>query len=256
MRIDIDFLLTTARQAGTAIMDIYGNEFVVEIKDDKSPLTLADRASNQIIVAALQQQYPNIPIISEENKLTDYEVRQHWTYCWLVDPLDGTKEFIKRNGEFTVNIALLHEGRPVVGVIFVPARNEMYYAQEGQGSYKIDGFGNTQRIHAQAIDPNKTVLVVASRSHLSEETQNYVDSLRATYSSVDFVSSGSSIKFCLVAEGRAHLYPRFAPTMEWDTGAGQIIATESGASVMVYPDNVPLTYNRPNLLNPFFLVSV
>lgn len=253
--IDIPFLLATARKAGEAIMEVYQSDIAVEIKDDKSPLTLADRASNNIIVAALQQAYPQIPIISEENKLTDYETRRTWEYCWVVDPLDGTKEFIKRNGEFTVNIALVHKGTPVIGVIYVPARNEMYYATQGSGSYKTDAQGATQRISVAAIDASQPVLVVASRSHLSTETQQYVDELRQQYNTVDFVSSGSSLKFCLVAEGMAHFYPRFAPTMEWDTAAGQVIATEAGASVTVYPDGVALQYNRENLLNPFFLVK-
>lgn len=254
--INIPFLLDTARKAGEAIMQVYQSEIAVEIKDDKSPLTLADRAANTVIVDALKSEYPNIPIISEENKLTDYETRRNWTYCWVVDPLDGTKEFIKRNGEFTVNIALVHNGTPVLGVIYVPARNEMYYARQGEGSFKTDAEGTTQQINAVAVDANKPVLVVASRSHLSQETQQYVDNLRQQYQTVDFVSSGSSLKFCLVAEGKAHLYPRFAPTMEWDTAAGQVIATEAGATVEIYPDAVPLTYNRENLLNPFFLVRV
>lgn len=254
--INIPFLLDTARKAGEAIMQVYQSDIAVEIKDDKSPLTLADRAANAIIVEALKNKYPQIPIISEESKLTDYETRRHWSYCWVVDPLDGTKEFIKRNGEFTVNIALVHNGTPVLGVIYVPARNEMYYARQAEGSFKTDASGNTQRINATPIDANQPVLVVASRSHLSQETQEYVDALRQKYATVDFVSSGSSLKFCLVAEGKAHLYPRFAPTMEWDTAAGQVIATEAGATVEVYPDAIPLQYNRENLLNPFFLVRV
>lgn len=247
-------LLPLAKEAGCKILDIYEKNFSIEHKTDNSPLTEADRASNEVIIAGLQQLTPNIPIISEESKLIPYATRQHWTRCWIVDPLDGTKEFIKRNGEFTVNIALIEHGQPILGVVYVPVSDTYYYAIAGQGSYKQIQDQSPQRLKSACIDPRQIVRVVASRSHLSSETTAYIDTLQQQYAQVALVSAGSSLKFCLLAEGKAHIYPRFAPTMEWDTAAGHLVAAEAGAEISVYPTNEVLYYNRENLVNPHFLV--
>ncbi|MEZ4888494.1 MAG: 3'(2'),5'-bisphosphate nucleotidase CysQ [Chitinophagales bacterium] len=252
--IDIQILTEIAETAGDAIMEIYQQDFEVETKADKSPLTSADKASNQVIVEGLQKHFPDIPIISEETKLLSYDERKSWEYCWVVDPLDGTKEFIKKNGEFTVNIALVHNGESVLGVIYIPVKKQMYYAKKGMGAFKVED-GETTQIHTTAIEPNKPVKVFISRSHLNEDTQNYVDELKKKYTQIEMVSAGSSLKFTLIAEGEAHIYPRFAPTMEWDTAAGHIIAEAAGATVTKQPEGVPLRYNRENLLNPYFLVT-
>ena len=184
----------------------------------------------------------------------DYEVRKSWDWVWLVDPLDGTKEFIKRNGEFTVNIALVNGGKVVLGVVYLPVTGTVYYAIEGQGSYRIV---NNEReiLELKSPDPNKVLNVVASRSHNSQEVLDYVEELKTTYPDVEFVAAGSSLKFCLVAEGKAHVYPRLAPTMEWDTCAGQIVAKEAGAVVIKAGTDEELDYNKENLLNPFFIVK-
>ncbi|MFK7906246.1 MAG: 3'(2'),5'-bisphosphate nucleotidase CysQ [Chitinophagales bacterium] len=251
--IDIQILIDISEAAGDAIMEIYKNDFSVEMKADKSPLTSADKASNDVIVAGLQKHFPNIPIISEETRLLPYSERKNWEYCWVVDPLDGTKEFIKKNGEFTTNIALIHKGHSVLGVVYIPVSKEMYYAKKGSGSFKVEGETHTQ-IHTKAIAPNETVKVFVSRSHLNEDTQKFVDELKEKHDEVDLVSAGSSLKFTLIAEGKAHFYPRFAPTMEWDTAAGHIIAEEAGATITKQPEGDALRYNRENLLNPYFLV--
>ncbi len=252
--IDTQILTQIAKDAGDAIMKIYAQDFTVEMKADKSPLTSADKASNEVIVARLQKHFPNIPIISEETRLLSYSERKNWEYCWVVDPLDGTKEFIKKNGEFTVNIALVHKGESILGVIYIPVKEQMYYAKKGEGSFKVEN-GETTQIQTTTINPNETVKVFVSRSHLNEDTQKFVDQLKEKYSEVELVSAGSSLKFTLIAEGKAHFYPRFAPTMEWDTAAGHIIAEAAGATVTKQPEGVPLRYNRKNLLNPYFLVT-
>jgi len=255
MTLDIVWLLQVARSAGDAILRIYEQPFEVEQKADASPLTQADTAANQIIVENLSSRYPDIPYISEESKLTDYALRRHWHTYWLIDPLDGTKEFVKRNGEFTVNIALVREGVPVAGVVHVPVSNTTYYAVQGEGSYRITQNGVAERIQVRPLASNEPMRIVASRSHLNADTEQYIAAQQQRYGQVELVSSGSSLKFCLIAEGRAHAYPRFAPTMEWDTAAGHIIATEAGATVSQYPSGSTLQYNKANLLNPYFLFS-
>ena len=252
--IDIQALIDISEAAGDAIMEIYQQEFTVEMKSDKSPLTAADKASNDVIVEGLQKHFPEIPIISEETKLLPYSERKEWEYCWVVDPLDGTKEFIKKNGEFTTNIALIHKGQSVLGVIYIPVKKQMYYAKKGSGAFKVEK-GETTQIRTQSIQANETVKVFVSRSHLNEDTQNYVNELKEKHGEVELVSAGSSLKFTLIAEGKAHVYPRFAPTMEWDTAAGHIIAEEAGATVTRQPQGDALRYNRENLLNPYFLVT-
>ncbi|MEN9449333.1 MAG: 3(2),5-bisphosphate nucleotidase CysQ [Bacteroidota bacterium] len=250
----ISSIIAIAERAGEKILAIYHQDFSVEIKSDQSPLTLADKEANAIIVEALQKLDNSIPIISEENKLTDYETRQAWTKCWIVDPLDGTKEFIKKNGEFTVNIALVENGIPVLGVVHVPAQNVTYYAEKNKGSFKKENT-TIQPLHIRPLAEDGVLKIVGSRSHQTPELLEYVEQQKSKFSNVDFVAAGSSLKFCLLAEGKADVYPRLGPTMEWDTCAGQIVATEAGAEVFRFDNNQPLLYNRENLLNPYFIVK-
>jgi len=253
MQIDIDKIVKIAQDAGLAIMEIYGRDFNVEYKEDESPLTEADEKSNDVIVKGLQEAYPDIPILSEETKQAPYEERKDWDTFWLVDPLDGTKEFVKRNGEFTVNIALISGNRSVLGVIYVPVVKKTYYAMKEQGSFLIDETGEKTLLKKKAL--GSKIRIAASRSHLNDATQAFVNQKRNEFEEVEFISAGSSLKFCLVAEGKADFYPRFAPTMEWDTGAGQIVAEEAGATVTIAETTDPLIYNKENLLNPYFLVQ-
>ncbi len=250
----IDNIIKIAINAGNAIIEIYKHDFTVEIKSDDSPLTLADKNANEIIVAGLKNLDNSIPIISEENKLTDFSERKNWTKCWIVDPLDGTKEFIKKNGEFTVNIALVEHGIPVLGVVYVPAQNITYYAEKNKGSFKIDN-GITTALKIRKLAEDGMLKIVGSRSHQTPELLAYVKQQKTRFANVEFVAAGSSLKFCLLAEGKADVYPRLGPTMEWDTCAGQIVATEAGAEVLRFGNNEPLLYNRENLLNPFFIVK-
>lgn len=259
-------LLKTAINAsiegGHAIMKVYASEFSVEHKEDKSPLTLADKNCNEVIESFLKN--TNIPILSEEGAKIPYSVRKDWEYSWLVDPLDGTKEFIKRNGEFTVNIALIHEGNPVMGVIYVPVKEDLYFALDGMGSHKksscvdtIDDLENL--ISASCSLPIKSerdsYVVVGSRSHMSKETEAFFDQKKIDYGNVEVMAVGSSLKLCMVAEGKADAYPRYAPTMEWDTGAGDAICRMAGFQVLQYNSDKPVEYNKEDLLNPWFLVK-
>ena len=247
-----EVLLGIARDAGKTILEVYErDDFDVSVKDDNSPLTRADRNSNRVIcdgLAALHEQYP---IVSEENKDVPFDTRNSFERFWLVDPLDGTKEFIKRNGEFTVNIALIEDGKPVIGVVYVPVTNVMYYAVRNMGAWKVSG-GQTLRLEAAKFKMTDSSLqVVCSRSHLNPETQAFVDALDQPGT----VSRGSSLKFLILAEGGAHLYPRIAPTMEWDTGAAQCVLEEAGGKVVEYESHTPLKYNKEVLLNPYFLAT-
>lgn len=241
-----------ARQAGAAILEIYANEadFQVEHKADSSPLTIADRTANGIICRALEGLPVQYPIISEENKLQPYSERQHFSKAWLVDPLDGTKEFVKRNGEFTVNIALINEGEIELGVVYVPVFDEMFYAAKGEGAFWEKG-GDVEPLQAQAFSmKDQGLKIVCSRSHMNPETEAFV----AELDTPELVSKGSSLKFLLVAQGQAHVYPRMGPTMEWDTGAAQIIVEEAGGQVLDQNTQAPMRYNKENLLNPYFVV--
>lgn len=242
-------------------MQVYQTSFKVDIKNDNSPLTEADRKANTIINDHLLK--TGIPIISEENKQTDYSIRKEWESCWIVDPLDGTKEFIKRNGEFTVNIALIHLGAPKLGVIFVPVTRELYFANtDTNEAFKLTVPETYQSLEAlletaEPIQPKSDedqIRIVGSRSHLNEDTHEFIEGL-ATMKKKQIVSKGSSLKFCLVAEGKADVYPRFAPTMEWDTAAGQAICEAAGVHVVALPSNSPMRYNKEDLLNPWFLVT-
>ncbi|MCX7551322.1 3'(2'),5'-bisphosphate nucleotidase CysQ [Xanthomarina sp. F2636L] len=263
MNKNLQTAIKASLEAGKVIMEVYDTAFNVEIKDDKSPLTEADKKANDIINTFLIP--TEIPIISEENKQTNYTVRQTWETCWVVDPVDGTKEFIKRNGEFTVNIALVTNGKPVLGVIYVPATKVLYYADvEKNKGFKVELDSpdvNIEKIieKAKSLQPksgdSNLIQVVGSRSHMSQETLDYMDVLKESGKEVKVVSKGSSLKFCLIAEGNADVYPRFAPTMEWDTAAGQAICNAVGIEVISKETNKPLLYNKKNLLNPWFLVS-
>lgn len=240
-----------AHEAGMAILDIYNNydDVQVEQKADDSPLTIADRTANTIICKGLEQLAVHYPIVSEENKAIAYEERKDFAYYWLVDPLDGTKEFIKRNGEFTVNIALIHEQKVVMGVVYAPCLDEMYWAIKGQGAFRSKD-GKEERLEAPSFKMSDERLnIVCSRSHLNEDTQQFVGQLQQP----ELVAKGSSLKFLTIASGEAHIYPRLAPTMEWDTGAAQIVLEEAGGSVINFESKENLLYNKENLLNPHFV---
>ncbi len=249
-RVDINDIITIAKEAGDAIMEIYIQDFDVDFKEDSSPLTQADLRANKIICDFLEKHYKDIPIISEENKNLGYDERKNWQYCWLVDPLDGTREFIKKNDEFSVNIALVKDGSPVLGVVYVPAKDMLYYAKQGYGAFKTQD-GTTIKLPIKREDDK--FIIVASKSHLSSETKEYIDNLQ-TAKTKEFVSIGSSLKLCLVAEGVADLYPRLAPTMEWDTAAADAVVRECGKQTINFENNMPLLYNKENLLNPYFIV--
>ncbi len=253
--IDIDYLLDTARIAGQEILKIYAKDFTVEYKDDKSPLTDADRLSNKVIIERLMARYPGSNVISEENKQIPYEERKDWTSLWLIDPIDGTKEFIKKNGEFTVNIALIENGVPTFGVVYAPVPDTLYYGIKGGGAYKVSKGGSEKLSNTSSYLDKDTVKVVASRSHMSDETLAFVSDIEKKGKKVDFLSIGSSLKLCLVADGAADVYPRFGPTMEWDTGAAHAVALYAGRQVLNADTMQPLIYNKPNLLNPSFIVQ-
>lgn len=253
--------------AGRSIMEIYDDpsaDFNVEKKADNSPLTIADRKSNETIMTFLSS--TGIPVLSEEGKHLPYAERKDWKRLWIVDPLDGTKEFIKRNGEFTVNIALVENGSPVIGVIYVPVQKTLYWGIAGEGAAKIGNIDSEtipesfSSLAAMGVSiplsgGHDGMVAVASRSHMSDETVAFIDGLRARYGNVELVSKGSSLKICLVAEGVADVYPRFAPTMEWDTAAGHAIVRAAGFEVWKTDYSSPLEYNKEDLLNPWFIVS-
>lgn len=248
-KIDIEEIKTIALEAGQIIMNIYEKDFDVEYKEDQSPLTKADIASNSYICKRLQELYPAIPLMSEENKKVAYEKRKNWEYYWCIDPIDGTKEFIKKNGEFTVNIALIHKNMPVLGVVYAPALDKLYWSKKGEGA-----FFNNQKLPLKVNEnPKQKLFVVASKSHLSSETQEFINNLKTN--EVEQVSIGSSLKLCMVATGEADVYPRLAPTMEWDTAAADAIVREAGKTTVQYENQEALEYNKENLLNPWFIVK-
>ncbi|MCK9372263.1 MAG: 3'(2'),5'-bisphosphate nucleotidase CysQ [Sulfuricurvum sp.] len=250
-QIQTNDIIAIARKAGEAIMEIYAKDFTVDYKEDSSPLTEADQRANEIIVEGLNGLSVQLPILSEEGKMIDYDDRKEWGYFWMVDPLDGTKEFIKKNDEFTVNIALIYKNVPILGVVYAPALNEMYWAKKGEGAFK-NGISLPLQTNQ---NPEKLLRIVASKSHLSPETQEYIDTLSETTERIECVSKGSSLKLCMVAEGSADIYPRLAPTMEWDTAAADAIVRESGKMTFGYPDETAVVYNKENLLNPWFVVK-
>ena len=249
-QIDIQDIVTIAKEAGNAIMQVYKQDFEVEYKQDNSPLTLADKKANDIIETGLNKLSANFPILSEEGGDIPYNNRKHWECFWLVDPLDGTKEFVKKNDEFTVNIALIHNDTPVLGVVYAPALDVCYWAKKGEGAFK-DG----RKLPLKTSDQRNTYKIVASRSHMSDETQEFIDAID-TDKEKKLIAIGSSLKICLVAEGKADIYPRLGHTMEWDTGAAHAIINESGKSLKKYKTGryAMHRYNKKNLLNHWFVV--
>jgi 3'(2'), 5'-bisphosphate nucleotidase len=272
--------IQAAKAAGDAILTVYRGEFDVEYKEDHSPLTIADQRAHRIIKehlsgGGLQQ----IPLLSEEGKSIPYEVRRRWEHFWLVDPLDGTKEFVRRRDEFTVNIALIRGGKPILGVVLVPAKDLLYFAMEKLGSFKIErpeaAWGRDQGLtpapsgesllekflHSAQPLPlvragcagKHRLTVIGSRSHGTEALDDFVRTAEQRFKEVELISAGSALKFALVAEGKGDLYPRFGPTMEWDTAAGQCLVEQSGGTVLDLAEQMPLTYNKKELLNPYFI---
>ena len=254
-QIDIQDIVKIAKDAGKAIMEIYNQDFGVEFKSDNTPLTIADQKANEIIVAALNQLpvnsflQQNIPILSEEGRNVPYDERKNWEYFWLIDPLDGTKEFVKKNGEFTINIALIYKDTPIIGVVYSPVLNVCYWAKRDEGAYK-DG----KKLPLKANEQRDVYKIVASRSHMSSETKDFIEAIDTDKEKV-IVSIGSSLKICLVAEGEANIYPRLGPTMEWDTAAAHAIVNESDGLFIRYIDNSAHLYNKKNLLNDWFVVT-
>ena len=243
----ISALEPIARAAGDAILAIYRQPFAVEYKQDESPLTAADQGAHEVIVQALARLTPDIPVLSEESDAETMQARLGWSRYWLVDPLDGTKEFVSRNGEFTVNIALIDHGRPVWGLVYAPVLDKLWYGGKGVGAWRVAD-GKHEAIQTRPHGDGEAWRVVGSRNHLSQETLDYL----APFGEIELVSMGSSLKFCIIAEGGAELYPRLAPTCEWDTAAAQAVLEGAGGSVTQL-DGTGLAYNKPNILNPWFV---
>jgi 3'(2'), 5'-bisphosphate nucleotidase len=273
MKSDLLLISRTAVAAGRAILRIYQTDFSVEEKSDGSPLTQADRAAHSTIRDGLAN--TGIPLLSEEGRDIDYAQRKNWPVFWLIDPLDGTKEFIHRRGEFTVNIARIENGRPVMGVVYLPAARTLYFAARGVGAWRLDAERMSAFEAVAAEDSGdsawsevvaaaerlplsgtggRAYTIIGSRSHGSEAVEAFVEKRREEHGKVEFISAGSSLKFCRVAEGAADVYPRFGPTMEWDTAAGQAVAEAAGAAVVDAETGRPLIYNKPDLHNPHFIV--
>jgi 3'(2'), 5'-bisphosphate nucleotidase len=270
---NIERAVKAALDAGAAILEIYEQDFEVEYKADASPLTSADKASHAIIVEALEQ--TPYPVLSEESAKVDYEERRNWDTYWLVDPIDGTKEFIKKNGEFTVNIALIENGKPVMGVVYVPVKDTLYIGSSAGAGKVVDCVGreaselisSAEKI-AVSGTPKGALKVVASKSHCNDETLQFIEELEEEFGAAKRVSRGSSLKLCMIAEGSADIYPRIAPTMEWDTAAAHAVVSAAGGRVFEYADAMSASsyrtqstlisdvpYNKENLLNPYFVVS-
>ena len=253
MSLNTEAIIHLAHKAGQAILAIYEKDFAIYDKDDASPLTEADLASHQCIIQGLKELTPDIPVLSEESAIEETADRLNWPRYWLIDPLDGTKEFIKKNGEFTVNIALIENNQPVFGVVHAPVLNTTWWGQAGQGAFKVNQMGEQSPIQVrQRPQAARDWKVVGSRSHQSDEFKAFIQ----RYPEAQLVSMGSSIKLCLVAEGSADLYPRLGLTSEWDTAAAQAVVEAAGGKVLAYPDMQPLRYNTRSetLLNPYFLV--
>lgn len=268
--------ISASLEAGREILEVYSTDFEVEKKGDNSPLTIADMNSHRIIVKYLKETGSSsdntIPILSEEGKDISYEKRKGWEYFWLVDPLDGTKEFIKRNGEFTVNIALIHHGKPIIGIIYIPVRDRLYFSAQGIGAYRVSHASrciyrisnDLSNIKTQGLsilkNPSHTeferpIRIIGSRSHSTPLVEDFIKKIKTSLGEIEFISAGSSLKFCLIAEGKAAIYPRFSPTMEWDTAAGQAIVEEAGGRVIDIETMTALKYNKKILKNPFFLAT-
>lgn len=237
------------RSAGEAVLEVYRSAFAVTTKEDRTPLTLADQKSHAILAEGLRRIAPEIPVLSEEGAEIPYEKRRHWHRFWLVDPLDGTKEFIKRNGEFTINVALIEEGRPVLGLVLVPDQDRLFIGDGGNGCVEKHR-GGMKRLRIQTPDPAQPFVVVATRSHPTPAMESFFRHLPPH----ERLPRGSALKFCAVAAGEAHCYPRFGPTWEWDTGAGHAVV-EAAGGVVVDPQGKPLRYNKPDLVNGYFLAG-
>jgi 3'(2'), 5'-bisphosphate nucleotidase len=255
--------VNAAVKAGDAILQIYKQPFEVETKTDNSPITEADRQSNKVISDFLKK--TGFPVLSEEGKNWDYAERKNWEYFWLVDPLDGTKEFVNGNGEFTVNIAFIEKNAPIAGVVYIPVKDCLYFANE-KGAFRLDACSsknigdsfdslNYNSISLPKVFSSDKFRVVASRSHMNQETADFIDDLKKKHSEIEIVSAGSSLKFCLIAEGTADIYPRFGTTMEWDTAAGHAIVKYAGGKVQQAGTDLELCYNKPDLRNPYFISS-
>lgn len=250
--------IDAAFSAGDAIMKIYSTAFTVELKDDQSPLTAADKAAHAIIQSSLAKY--NFPILSEEGKSVSYEERKNWKQYWCVDPLDGTKEFVKRNGEFTVNIAFMENNSPAIGVIYQPVtgdlfagcNNQVYFCRK-ENQTTLNENNLSEFILGSSDPTNNKIVVVASRSHLSSETVDYIEQLKETGREIEIINKGSALKFCLLVLGKANVYPRFAPTMEWDTAAGHAILKAFGKNIFSYPSEVEMVYNKQSLVNEWFV---
>ncbi len=281
--------LRASQLAGSAILSVYNTAFDVEYKQDESPLTLADKRSHEIIKRELEENFPDIPMLSEEGKDIPYEESKDWEYFWVVDPLDGTKEFVKKNGEFTVNIALMHYNRPVLGIIYIPVSGAVYYSVDKKGSFKAGADGpktgrsilkdigesalplkNHRPVFDKLIsasaqlqgsknkkegEGHPCINVIVSRSHMTDDTEAFLDKLEKKYKNINKLSIGSSIKLCAIAEGKADVYPRFAPTMEWDTAAGQAIIEQAGGYFVQAGTYESFEYNKKNLVNPWFIAA-
>lgn len=260
----ISIALKAALLGGKEILDVYESDFAVETKEDKSPLTLADQRAHNKIADLLKGS--GLPILSEEGRSIPFDERKNWKRFWMVDPLDGTKEFVKRNGEFTVNIALIEDGHAIAGVIYVPVKKDLYFGWKGAGAFKVKNTGvdeteidldtlMTQQNRLPQNNTDRPYTAVGSRSHMSPETESFFNELRTEHGEIEVVSMGSSLKICLVAEGTADIYPRFAPTMEWDTAAGHGIASAAGKEIYDRSTGRPMVYNKENLLNNWFVVK-
>jgi len=258
----LEIAINAAIAAGNEIMRHYDKPFEVDYKSDSSPLTIADRSAHAVIAEALK--VTGIPLLSEEGKHHPFEERKHWKRLWIVDPLDGTKEFIKHNGEFTVNIALVEGNQPVLGVVYCPPLKTLYFGSNHvKKAFKLilnENSNDLEKMFDQAVtlpilQKKESLTVVASKSHLNQETSDYIDQLKAQHGNINLVSKGSSLKFCLVAEGAADIYPRFAPTYEWDTAAAQAVVEMAGGEVLNAETFFPLSYNKVNLLNPGFIAQ-
>jgi len=247
--------------AGNKILEIYNTDFDVEYKADSSPLTMADKNANNVIMSFLET--TEIPILSEEGRSIPWEERKNWSKLWIVDPLDGTKEFVKKNDEFTVNIALIENQIPILGVVYAPVLDDLYFGDSQKGAFKISNASKVENedfMHYSQKLPQSHKKeyygVVASRSHLSKETSVFIDKLKTYYKNIKIISKGSSLKLCMIAEGIADNYPRFSPTMEWDTAAGHAVVMASGGKVLQAPDlKKEVVYNKENLLNPWFVAT-
>ncbi|HSW68669.1 MAG TPA: 3'(2'),5'-bisphosphate nucleotidase CysQ [Gammaproteobacteria bacterium] len=254
--IDIRDIISLSECAAKRILDIYHQvSFAVSLKKDNSFLTQADHDAHTIICEGLKKLYPDIPVISEESSaFHDFEIRKNWPYFFLVDPLDGTKEFVNRNDEFTINIALIRYAEPVLGVVHAPALDVIYYAEQGQGAYKLQENKKT-RLPLVCNKNTEVINVAVSRSHSCEKTENFIEKLKNQGKPIRTIAAGSALKFGLVAEGTVDFYPRFMPTMEWDTAAGHVLINEVGKKIVLADQNAGLYYNKPDLRNPGFIVE-